>query len=96
MDSRYELKPGPYSSHTLITARFPRVGDGRRVLDVGCAEGYIEEVLPTGIPIALAYPRWENSWVVRAAERAAYVLARVWRTLFAYPFVVVARPEVPL
>jgi len=42
---RYQLKPGPYSSHTLLLARFPDRGEGRRVLDVGCAAGYLSERL---------------------------------------------------
>jgi SAM-dependent methyltransferase len=55
----------------------------------------IEKVLPTGMPIGLAFPRWEDSWIMRAIERVVYELARAWMTLFAYQFVVVARPEVP-
>jgi SAM-dependent methyltransferase len=42
---RYELKPGPYSSHSLLLAMLPRDGEGRRVLDVGCASGYLSEIL---------------------------------------------------
>jgi len=56
---------------------------------------HIEKVQPTGMPIGLAFPRWEQSWVMRALERIAYGLARAWMTLFAYQFVVVARPEAP-
>lgn len=42
---RYQLKSGPYSSHTLLLAEFPLQGGGRRVLDVGCAAGYLSEIL---------------------------------------------------
>jgi SAM-dependent methyltransferase len=42
---RYQFKPGPYSSHTLLLAEFPQRGEGRRVLDVGCAAGYLSEIL---------------------------------------------------
>jgi SAM-dependent methyltransferase len=42
---RYQLKPGPYSSHTLLLARFPERGAEKRVLDVGCAGGYLAEAL---------------------------------------------------
>jgi len=225
MDSPYIFKPSPYSSHTLLMAFFPDIGNGRRVLDVGCAEGHlarllagrgfevvgidrpgtlsetfpssgrmvqadldlgmpglpeafefimcadilehlrdpqqflldlrphftsgglliaslpnsgnlyfrlnlligrfpshdrglfdrthlhfltwqrwqelftrtgfhIEKVLPTGMPIGLALPRWEKTWMMRAIEHATYALARAWMTLFAYQFVIVARPEV--
>jgi SAM-dependent methyltransferase len=43
--SPYCLKPGPYSSHSLLLAEFPLRGEGGRVLDVGCAEGYLSEIL---------------------------------------------------
>jgi SAM-dependent methyltransferase len=39
------LKPGPYSSHSLLLSEFPFQGDGRRVLDIGCAAGYLSEIL---------------------------------------------------
>ncbi|PWU05078.1 MAG: hypothetical protein C5B51_15460 [Terriglobia bacterium] len=42
---RYRFKPRAYSSHTLLLEEFPDVGNGRRVLDAGCAEGYLGEVL---------------------------------------------------
>ena len=43
--SPYQLKSGPYSSHTLLLAEFPPHGGGQRVLDVGCAAGYLSEIL---------------------------------------------------
>lgn len=55
----------------------------------------IERCHPTGIPVGLALPRWERASPVRAAERVSYDLARMWKTLFAYQFVVTARPEAP-
>ena len=42
---RYQIKAGAYSSHTLLLAHFPAEGKGRRVLDVGCAAGYLSEIL---------------------------------------------------
>ncbi|MBZ5725799.1 MAG: class I SAM-dependent methyltransferase [Acidobacteriia bacterium] len=45
VSSPYRLKPGPYSSHTMLLEEFPPRGDGRRVLDVGCAVGYLSEIL---------------------------------------------------
>jgi 2-polyprenyl-3-methyl-5-hydroxy-6-metoxy-1,4-benzoquinol methylase len=42
---RYEFKPGPYSSHTLILDEFPAWGDGLRVLDLGCAGGHLAVAL---------------------------------------------------
>ena len=42
---RYQFKGRPYSSHVLLLNQFPSAGDGRRLLDVGCAEGYLAEIL---------------------------------------------------
>jgi len=41
----YQLKESPYSSHSLLLASLPPSGDGRRVLDVGCAGGYLGAIL---------------------------------------------------
>jgi SAM-dependent methyltransferase len=41
----YTYKAGPYSSHTLVLDALPPEGRGKRVLDVGCAAGYLAEVL---------------------------------------------------
>lgn len=41
----YEFKAGPHSSHTLLLRKFGSHGSGQRVLDVGCAGGYLAEVL---------------------------------------------------
>ena len=43
--SPYELKPGPYSSHTLALQMLPEKGEGRYVLDVGCGPGYMSDLL---------------------------------------------------
>ncbi len=53
----------------------------------------VESVHPTGTPIGLALPYLEGTWIVRSLERLSYLLARTWKTLFAYQFIVVARPE---
>jgi SAM-dependent methyltransferase len=41
----YQLKDSPYSSHSLLLASLPPSGEGRRVLDVGCAGGYLGAIL---------------------------------------------------
>jgi len=41
----YQLKDSPYSSHSLLLASLPPSGEGRRVLDVGCASGYLGAIL---------------------------------------------------
>jgi O-antigen biosynthesis protein len=43
--SPYELKPGPYSSHTIALQMLPEKGQGRYVLDIGCGPGYMSELL---------------------------------------------------
>jgi SAM-dependent methyltransferase len=218
---RYQFKAAPYSSHALLLAEFPQHGEGRRVLDVGCAIGYLSEILaargfavtsvdwpstphpPTvefagadlddglpdlngrfdyvicadvlehlrapvellkeccarlapggtlvaslpnsghayfrwqiltgrfpqherglfdsthlhfytwdgwidlfrraglrietarcsGVPIGLAFPAWSNSWVIRTLERLSFEIARIWKKMFAYQFIVRARAE---
>src|SRR5215472_16480753 len=42
---RYQFKTGRYSSHTLLLTHFPQQGERRRVLDLGCAAGYLSEIL---------------------------------------------------
>ena len=41
----YAYKASPYSSHTLLVDSLPPEGRGRRVLDIGCASGYLAEIL---------------------------------------------------
>jgi SAM-dependent methyltransferase len=41
----YTYKASPYSSHALLLDALPREGAGRRVLDVGCASGYLAGIL---------------------------------------------------
>ena len=53
----------------------------------------VESVQPTGTPVGLALPSLEGTWLVNFLERLSYALARMWKTLFAYQFIVVARPE---
>jgi SAM-dependent methyltransferase len=48
---------------------------------------------PTGVPVGLAVPRLEGTALVTFAEWLSYALARTWKTLFAYQFVVTARPQ---
>src|SRR5262249_50794692 len=63
--------------------------DGWRnlLLDSGFA---IESWHVTGVPVGLAFPRLSDSAPIRAAERISYDLARMWKRLFAYQFVVTA------
>jgi 2-polyprenyl-3-methyl-5-hydroxy-6-metoxy-1,4-benzoquinol methylase len=37
--ARYELKPGRYSSYTLVLAALPQQERGRTILDLGCSGG---------------------------------------------------------
>jgi len=53
----------------------------------------IEHTLSTATPVGLALPRWDGSPVVRGIEWLAYLMARIRKTLFAYQFIVRARPE---
>ena len=51
-----------------------------------------EKVAATGIPVGLAVPQWNGSLPIRLLEHLCYGLACLWRKLFAYQFVIVARP----
>ncbi len=58
------------------------------------AAGYeISQVDPTTVPVGLMVPpALEHSPPVLAAESVFYGLARIWKEMFAYQFVVHARP----
>jgi SAM-dependent methyltransferase len=43
--AQYAFKPTPYSSHSLLLRQLPTAGQNRRVLDVGCASGYLTDLL---------------------------------------------------
>lgn len=43
-NSRYELKPQAHSSHSILLQCLPETGNGRRLLDVGCADGYLSRL----------------------------------------------------
>jgi SAM-dependent methyltransferase len=47
----------------------------------------VEDWHVTGMPFELAFPGLAGSLSIRTAERISYDLARLWRTLFAYQFV---------
>jgi SAM-dependent methyltransferase len=54
----------------------------------------IESLRSSGVPVGLALPRWKNTLPVRILERISFETARWWKTMFAYQFIVTARPEV--
>jgi SAM-dependent methyltransferase len=51
----------------------------------------IESAAASGVPVGLALPRWNGSAAAHVLERVSYELARWWKTLFAYQFIVAAR-----
>ena len=53
----------------------------------------IEKQRPTSVPVSLALPKWEGTLGVRMLECLSFLLARLWKKMFAYQFVVVARAE---
>ena len=44
----------------------------------------------TAVPVSLAIPALEGKFAARLLERISYDLARLWKTMFAYQFVVTA------
>ena len=64
--------------------------DGWRQLFEQC--GFrIDSVKSSNIPVGLTVPAFSESFPVRIAERISYELAKAWKRLFAYQFVVTAR-----
>lgn len=53
----------------------------------------IEARRVSGVPVGLALPRWDGSAPVGALEWLSFQLARIWKTVFAYQFIVRARAE---
>lgn len=51
----------------------------------------ISAVAPTAVPFGLAWNLDSGHIAVRTLERLSYELGRLWKTMFAYQFVVVAR-----
>jgi SAM-dependent methyltransferase len=62
--------------------------DWRRLLAMGGFE--IRTCRTSGVPVGLALPRWEGTLPVRLMERLSYDLARIWKRMFAYQFIVTA------
>lgn len=96
-----------YFRLTILAGRFPQEDkglfdrthvrfytlDGWQRLFTSSGYGW-EQVHPTGIPVGLRFPTAQASLLVRAGERVSYLLARLRKQLFAYQFVVVAKPHV--
>lgn len=95
-----------YFRLTVLSGRFPRHVKGlfdRTHLHFYTWDGWCElfqqcgfriaRIEPTGTPVGLRFPRLAQSPPVRAAEWISYQLARLRKQLFAYQFVVIARPE---
>jgi len=53
----------------------------------------LETVRVSGVPVGLALPRWKDTAAVRALEWLSYQSARLWKTLFAYQFIVTVAPR---
>jgi hypothetical protein len=53
----------------------------------------VEKVRCSGVPVSLAFPRWEGSPAVRLLEWISFQAARIWKTMCAYQFIVRTRKE---
>lgn len=95
-----------YFRLNVLLGRFPRHDRGlfdrthlhffmwRGWQDLFAEAGFrLESCRPTAVPVGLAFPRWQGTFAARAAERISYELARIWKKLFAYQFVVTARAQ---
>jgi SAM-dependent methyltransferase len=94
-----------YFRLTVLSGRFP--ADDRGLFDRTHLHFYtwdgwrelfqtagleITNVAPTAVPFGLAWNAGSGHIAVRTLERLSYELGRVWKALFAYQFVVRARP----
>ena len=97
-----------YFRLNVLAGRFPQHDRGlfdrthlhfytwRGWVDLLRAGGFrVESAAASGVPVGLALPRFDGAGWVRALEFLAWICARAWKKLFAYQFVVVARPEIP-
>jgi SAM-dependent methyltransferase len=97
-----------YFRLNILAGRFPRHDKGlfdrthlhflmwANWVDLLSSAGFtIEACRSSGVPVSLALPRLADTLPVRLAERLSYELARFWKTMFAYQFVVTAKPEAP-
>jgi SAM-dependent methyltransferase len=51
----------------------------------------MDSVRGSGVPVGLAFPRWDGSLPVRMLERLSLESAGLWKRMFAYQFIVRAR-----
>jgi methionine biosynthesis protein MetW len=94
-----------YFRWTILRGRFP--ADDRGLFDRTHLHFYtwdgwrellhgagleIAAVAPTAVPFGLVWNLAPDHIAVRMLERLSYELGRLWKTMFAYQFVVVARP----
>ena len=93
-----------YFRLVILSGRFPQDNKGlfdrthmrfftwdgwRELFDNG---GFvIENTVSSCIPIGLAAPAWRESFPIRLSERISYEMAKVWKRMFAYQFIVTAR-----
>jgi len=95
-----------YFRTNVVLGRFPRDPKGlfdRTHLQFYMWDGWLEPFEGAGFrieamessstPFRLGMPTLADSWLVRVLERASYEAAKLWKRLFAYQFVIVARPE---
>lgn len=95
-----------YFRWNILRGRFPRHDRGlfdrghlrfymwNDWMDLLAQAGFrIEAVKASGVPAGLAWPRFGESVWVRAIEWLSFQLARAWSRMFAYQFIVRARPE---
>jgi 2-polyprenyl-3-methyl-5-hydroxy-6-metoxy-1,4-benzoquinol methylase len=56
----------------------------------------VRDVRVTPIPFEAVWPRASRQWWVRGLTAISYWLAKLWKTLFAYQFIVIAEPVMTL
>lgn len=95
-----------YFRWTVLRGQFPARDRGlfdRTHLHFYTWEGWRELLAASGfraetvkfssVPFGLVFPQWRETALVSALDLLSYESARLWKTLFAYQFVVRASPE---
>lgn len=90
---------------TVLSGRFPQEDKGlfdrthvrfytrRGWLELLAVAGFeVQSISSTGIPVGLRFPRWADTMAIRALEAVFHRLAAFWPSLWAYQFIVIAKP----
>ena len=81
----------PYGRRGILDRAHLHFFTLRSALELVRQSGWkVRSVIPTPLPVPLVFPRFAATWIGRAMFECLTVATRVFRTLLAYQFVIVA------